>query len=125
LALMQFWAHVGIAIALSVAGWFQALTLLVLLARRGHFRLNRRARSKLPRIVVAALGMGVIVLGLRLLLGPALAGPLMLRLGALSALIAAGAIVFGALVLALGVTGWRELRGQLMRSSRKSPGQPA
>jgi len=125
LALMQFWAHVGIAIALSVAGWFQALALLVLLERRGHFRLDRRARSKLPRIVVAALGMGVIVLGLRLLLEPALAGPLMLRLGALSALIAAGAIVFGALVLALGVTGWRELRGQLMRSPRKSPSQPA
>jgi putative peptidoglycan lipid II flippase len=121
LGLMQFWAHVGIAIALSAAGWLQAILLLILLERRGHFRLDQRARSKLPRIAAAALGMGAIVLGLRLMLAPALAGPLILRLGALSALVAAGFIVFGALVLGFRVTGWRELRGQLMRSR----GQPA
>jgi putative peptidoglycan lipid II flippase len=79
----------------------------------------------LPRIAAAALVMGAAVLGLRLLLAPALAGPLMLRLGALSALVAAGFIVFGALALGLGVTGWRELRGQLMRSHSRSPGQAA
>jgi len=121
LALMQFWAHVGVAIALSAAGWLQAVSLLVLLARRGHFRLDVRARAKLPRIALAALGMGAVLLGLRLALAPALAGPLMLRLGALIALIAAGFVVFGLLVLALGVTDWRELRGQL----RRSRGQPA
>src|SRR6266576_1117666 len=125
LVLMQFWAHVGIALALSAAGWLQAITLFVLLERRGHFRLDRRSRSKLPRIAAAALVMGAAVLGLRLLLAPALTGPLMLRLGALSALVAAGFIVFGALALGLGVTGWRELRGQLMRSRSRSPGQPA
>src|SRR5437764_1202258 len=123
--LMQFWAHVGIAIALSAAGWLQAITLLVLLERRGHFRLDQRARSKLPRIAVAALGMAAIVLALRLMLASALAGPLMVRLGALSALVVAGFVVFGALILALGVTDWRELRGQLMRSPPRSPGQPA
>jgi putative peptidoglycan lipid II flippase len=125
LVLMQFWAHVGIALALSAAGWLQAVTLFVLLERRGHFRLDRRSRSKLPRIAAAALIMGVAVLGLRLLLAPALAGPLMLRLGALSALVAAGFIAFGALAFGLGVTGWRELRGQLVRSRSRSPGQPA
>src|SRR5438067_1748042 len=115
LALMQFWAHVGIAIALSVAGWFQALALLVLLERRGHFRLDQRARSKLPRIAVAALGMGAVVLALRLMLAPALVGPLMLRLATLSALIAAGAFVFGGLALGLGIADWRELRAQFRR----------
>jgi len=39
--------------------------------------------------------------------------------------VAAGFIVFGTLVLVLGVTGWRELRGQLVRSRSRSPGQPA
>jgi putative peptidoglycan lipid II flippase len=100
---------------LSIAGWLQALSLLVLLARRGHFRLDARARAKLPRIVAAALGMGAVLLGMRLALAPALAGPLMLRLGALAALIAAGFVVFGLLALVLGVTDWRELRGQLRR----------
>ena len=125
LVLMQFWAHVGIALALSAAGWLQAIMLLVLLERRGHFRLDRRSRSKLPRIAAAALVMGGIVLALRLILAPALAGPLVLRLGALAALVAAGFVVFGALALGFGVTGWRELRGQLMRSPQRTPGQPA
>jgi putative peptidoglycan lipid II flippase len=125
LVLMQFWAHVGNAFALSVAGWLQAIALFVLLERRGHFKLDRRARSKLPRIAAAALVMGAVVLLLRLVLAPALAGPLMLRLGALSALVAAGFVVFGGLALGFGVTGWRELRGQLMRAPRRSPGQPA
>lgn len=121
LVLMQFFAHVGVAIALSVAGWMQALALLVLLARHGHFRLDSRARGNIPRIAAASLGMAAAVLALRLALAPALAGPLMLRLGALTGLVAAGVVIFGALILILGVTDWRELRGQLMRSG----GQPA
>ena len=46
---------------------------------------------------------------------PALAGPPLLRLAALAGLIAAGAVVFAVLILAFGVTDWRELRGQLRR----------
>jgi putative peptidoglycan lipid II flippase len=115
LALMQVLAHVGVAIALSVSGWMQALALLVLLSRHGHFRLDARARAKIPRIALASLAMAAAVLALRLALESALAGPLMLRLGALAGLVAAGIVVFGALILALGVTDWRELRGQLRR----------
>ena len=115
LGLMQFLAHVGVAIALSVSGWLQALALLVLLSRHGHFRLDARARGKIPRIALASLAMAAAVLALRLALESALAGPLMLRLGALAGLVAAGIVVFGALILALGVTDWRELRGQLRR----------
>ena len=113
--LMQFLAHVGVAIALSVAGWLQALMLLVLLARHGHFELDRRARGNIPRIAAATLIMVAILVGLRLLLTPALAGPALLRLGALAALIAAGLLSFGGLILALGVTDWRELRGRMRR----------
>jgi len=115
LILMQFLAHVGVAIALSVAGWTQALALLVLLARHGHFRLDRRAVGNIPRIAAATLGMAAVLVALRLALAPALSGPPALRLAALAGLIAAGAVAFGALILALGVTGWRELRGQLRR----------
>jgi putative peptidoglycan lipid II flippase len=115
LLLMQFLAHVGVAIALSAAGWMQALVLLTLLSRHGHFRLDQRARGNIPRIAAAALGMAAILVGLRVLLAPALAGPAVLRLGALAALIAAGLFSFGGLVLGLGVTDWRELRGRLWR----------
>lgn len=111
--LMQFLAHVGVAIALSAAGWMQALTLFFLLGRHGHFRLDRRAAAKIPRIAGASLGMAAILVGLRLALGPALGGPPVVRLGALAALIAAGIAAFGALSLALGVTDWGELRMRL------------
>jgi putative peptidoglycan lipid II flippase len=116
LVLMQFLAHVGVAIALSVSGWMQALALLWLLSRHGHFRLDTRARGNIPRIALASIAMGAAVLALRMALAPALGGVAMLRLGALAALIAAGIVVFGALVLLLGVTDWRELRSQLTRS---------
>jgi putative peptidoglycan lipid II flippase len=119
--LMQFLAHVGVAIALSIAGWMQAVALFMLLARYGHFRLDARARGNIPRIAAASLAMAATVLALRLALEPALAGPLMLRRGALTGLVAAGVIIFAVLVLALGITDWRELRRQLLRSR----GQPA
>jgi putative peptidoglycan lipid II flippase len=115
LVLMQFLAHVGVAIALSAAGWMQALSLLVLLARHGHFRIDRRARSNIPRIAAAALAMAAILIALRWLLAPALAGPAPLRLLALAGLVAAGLFCFGGLIFGLGVTDWREVRGQLRR----------
>jgi putative peptidoglycan lipid II flippase len=115
IGLMPFLAHVGVALALTLSGWLQALALLVLLHRHGHFRLDRRARDRIPRIGAAALGMAGILLGLRLLLEPALAGHAMTRLGALALLIAIGALAFCGLVMALGGVDWRELRGQLRR----------
>jgi len=117
LLLMPILAHVGVALALSAAGWMQALTLFVLLARHGHFRLDHRTRRKIPRIVAATFGMAAILVALRFVLMPALAGAPLLRLAALAGLIAAGLASFAGLALALGVTDWRELRGQLVRSS--------
>jgi putative peptidoglycan lipid II flippase len=121
IGLMNFLAHVGVALALTLSGWLQAAALLVLLRRHGHFRLDRRARSRIPRIAAAALGMAGIVLGLRVLLEPALAGDAITRLSALALLIAIGILVFATLVLVLGGADWRELRGQL----RRAPPAPA
>ena len=51
---MQFLAHVGIALATTCAGWLNALTLLVLLVRRGAFP----ARSPGPAQSAADRGSG-------------------------------------------------------------------
>jgi putative peptidoglycan lipid II flippase len=115
LLLMQFLAHVGIALATTCAGWLISLCLLSLLVRRGHFRLDARARRNLPRIAAAALGMGVVLALLRLALAPALGGPAPVRIAALAALCGAGLAAFALLALALGVAGWRDLRGRLRR----------
>ncbi len=109
--LMRFFAHVGVAAALSVAGWLQATLLMTLLARREHFHLDTRARANLPRIALATIGMGAVLAALRAALHPALAGgAMMLRLAALAGLVAAGLAAFLALILLLGVVNWRELR---------------
>jgi len=113
--LMQFLAHVGIALATTAAGWVNALTLLALLIRRGHFRFDQRARCNLPRVGMAAFGMGVILLVLRVALSPALAGPPIMRLGALAGLVGAGLASFAVLALAMGIADWRGLLARLRR----------
>jgi len=113
--LMQFLAHVGVAIALSASGWLQAVVLMVLLARRGAFRFDARSRANLPRIAAATLGMAAVLIGLRLALAPLLAGATLWRLTALAGLVAGGLLAFLALILLLGVADWRELRGQFGR----------
>ncbi len=117
LLLMPFLAHVGVAIALSVAGWMQAAALYVLLTRHGHFRLDRRAADRIPRIIAAAAGMTGVVWAARTALTPALAGPEALKLGALAALVLSGLAAFALLALLLGVADWRELRGRLRRQA--------
>jgi putative peptidoglycan lipid II flippase len=115
LTLMQFLAHVGIALATSCAGWLNALTLLTLLVRRGHFALDRRARRNLPRIAAAALGMGIVLMLLRVALAPALAGTALTRVTVLTGLCGAGLASFTGLALALGIADWRSLWGRLRR----------
>jgi putative peptidoglycan lipid II flippase len=115
LILMQFLAHVGIALATTLAGWVNALTLLVLLIRRGHFRFDKRALRNLPRVGAVAIGMGVVLLVLRFALDPALAGPPATRIAALAGLVCAGLAAFAVFALALGVADWRYLLGRLRR----------
>jgi putative peptidoglycan lipid II flippase len=115
LILMQFLAHVGIALATTIAGWVNALTLLALLIRRGHFRFDSRARRNLPRVGIASLGMALVLAVLHTLLGPALAGQPLVRTGALATLVAAGLASFALLALALGIGDWRGLLARLRR----------
>jgi putative peptidoglycan lipid II flippase len=115
LILMQFLAHVGIALATTCAGWLNALSLFYLLVRRRHFALDRRARRNLPRITAAAIAMGVVLALLRSALAPALAGAAPVRIMALAGLCGAGLAVFAILALALGVADWRDLRGRRRR----------
>jgi putative peptidoglycan lipid II flippase len=115
IVLMQFLAHVGIALATTCAGWVNALSLLAVLARRGDFRLDRRGRRSLPRIAAAAAGMGAVLLLLRAAFGIVLAGPPLLRIAALGGFIAVGLVSFVLFALVLGVAEWRELWGRLRR----------
>jgi putative peptidoglycan lipid II flippase len=104
LALFPFIGHVGIALATTVAAWLNAGLLGVTLSRRGHFQASPALRRNLPRIAIASLVMGGVVLALsfwwqdwfRADVG------LDLRIGLLLALVAAGAGVYFAITLLTG-----------------------
>lgn len=110
----------GVALALTVAGWVNAVLLTLLLVRRGHFLLDGRSRRSLPRILAAALGMGALLLFLEWLLQPAFAGGLATRIGGLALLVGGGLAAFAVLVLATGAAHWREVARRFRRQSAKS-----
>jgi putative peptidoglycan lipid II flippase len=116
LGLLTPLAHVGVAMATSIAGWINALLLMTVLHRRGHFTLDRRARRALPRMAAAALGMGALLLVLERVLAPAFEGGLALRLVALASLVGAGLAAFALLAVLCGAAPWGEVKARLKRA---------
>jgi putative peptidoglycan lipid II flippase len=108
-------AHVGVAMATSIAGWVNAVGLCWLLIRRGHFALDPGARRRLPRLFAAAIGTGAILVALESVLSAALAGALRTQILALAVLVGGGILVF--FVLALAFSGID--RDDLMRRLRR------
>jgi putative peptidoglycan lipid II flippase len=106
-------AQTGIALALTTAGWVNALSLTAILHRRGQFALDPRSRRSLPRILLGALGMGVVLVVLEHMLGGALSASLAIQLAALTALVGGGLMAFAVLAVAFGAVEWRELRRRL------------
>ncbi len=97
LILFPFLSHVGIAIATAFAGWLNAVLLWVALSRRGHFPIDHRLARRAPLLALAALLMGACLLLGRGLLAGILADPsLVVRAATLAAIVAAGAVLYGA-----------------------------
>ena len=57
LILIQFLAHVGIALATAISAWINAFLLATFLRRRDQFQTDARLRQRIVRILVATLGM--------------------------------------------------------------------
>lgn len=104
LALMPLAGHAGVALALALAAWANAAILARLVSRRVGLAVDAQARRRLPRIGLAAAGMGL-VLSLAQPQWAAMTAPGS-ELGALglAGLVAAGLLVYGALLLLFGVT---------------------
>ena len=102
IGLMQLILHVGIALATSLSWWFNAAALGLILHRRGQLRFDHRLRRRVPMIVFCACVMGLAAWWLALALADPLGGPLWQKIGALAAIVIAGAAVYGVLALATG-----------------------
>jgi putative peptidoglycan lipid II flippase len=94
--------HVGIAIATAIGGWINALMLWNELRRRGHFIMDARLKRALIGTVLASIAMGAALIALSHMLAPWLAtsNGIVVRAGALAALVSiGGAIYFAAAFL--------------------------
>ncbi len=118
LGLMLPFATVGVAAATSIAGWVNALSLMVLLHRRGHFMLDPRSRRAVPRIALAAFGMGLVLYAMDQWWAPLFAAGFVVRTLALTLALGVAACSYGALALATGAAPWREIKERLTLTSR-------
>ncbi len=115
LVLMGPLAHVGIALATTLAGWLNVALLAAGLARRGFLRPDARLRRRIPRMVAACAGMAAVLWGLNLGLETLLTETIGLRILTLAALIGAGLASYAILAGVTGIISTRELRGLLGR----------
>jgi putative peptidoglycan lipid II flippase len=108
----------GVAAAIAAGAWSSAFSLVRQGAARFGFSIDAAARRRLPRIVAAALAMGVLLwLSAVFLLPLAASAHGIARAVLLGGLIAAGIAVYGGLLALFGVTGWNEA----VRAFRQSP----
>lgn len=115
LILMPLFAHVGIALATTLAAWLNAGLLAWLLARRGHFRPDRRLRERAPRIAAAVAVMAVVEWLAMRGLDPWLTSGTVVGAVALAVLITAGIAVYATACVMLGAARPAELKAALRR----------
>ncbi|MHA1108053.1 MAG: murein biosynthesis integral membrane protein MurJ, partial [Alphaproteobacteria bacterium] len=115
LILIQFIAHVGIALATAISAWINAGLLGFILRRRGHYSADRRLRQRLPRMVLAALVMAAGLYAARHGLEAALAGPASIRIAALAALVIGGMALYGASAIVFRAAAFSDIRALMAR----------
>ncbi len=113
LALTPFLAHVGIALATSLAAWVNVAVLGWLLLRRRGLVLDRRLRRAVPRLFLAAGVMAAMLAVLELALFPVSGG--WARLLAVGLLIGAGMLTYFGAAQLLGGLDLREAMRMLRR----------
>jgi putative peptidoglycan lipid II flippase len=117
LVLMQFFAHVGIALATVISSWLNAILLALALRRRSHFAPDGQLHKRVPRILAATVAMAVVLWGLSPVAAPWFAGPGEQRFAVLAVLVAAGMAVFTLAALVGGAADLKEVRRLFTRRS--------
>lgn len=126
LVLSRFLGHVGIALAASISAWLNALQLGVTLTRRGYFTADQRLRQRLPRIVLAGLLMGALLLGGAWVFQAQYAEGtgFLSHLWPLAVLVAAGILAYFLLAHLTGAMRLHELRSMLKRPAKPAKTGP-
>ena len=122
LVLMQYFAHVGIALGASLASWLNAVLLGTVLYRRGFMVLDARFLRRAPRIIVASALMGVALWGAHVGLTDWLGGTFVLQATALAMLVGVGFVVFGLACQITGAARISDLKSFVKRDTPLTPG---
>ncbi len=111
--------HVGIAIATTVAGWINALLLVVTLVRAGDYRADRRLLRNAWLILLASVVMGAMLVALLYWMEPYFAADrgIVTRAVALAGLVAAGVGIYAIMIMATGVLKPSQLRRLISRTA--------
>ncbi|MAJ92999.1 MAG: murein biosynthesis integral membrane protein MurJ [Rhodospirillaceae bacterium TMED63] len=118
LLLMGPLLHVGIALATAISAWINVGLLLLVLRRRGQFRLDARLRRAIPRTLMAAAAMTVVVSLAREALADFAASDVFARGLTLAAVIAIGLAGFVGAAVLFGAARLSDIKRMLDRSSR-------
>ena len=112
----------GIAVASAVAGWVNAMMLLAVLIRRGHWGRDVPLLKRIPRLVLSAAVMAVALYfaehWLAVRLGPG--SPLVIKATTLLALVAGGAALYFVTAFATGGADFGMIRRNVKRGSGKA-----
>lgn len=117
LILMGPFLHVGIAMATAASSWLNAGLMAFVLHRRGHLIIDDRLKKRLPRTLLASIGMGLVLyIGMEYLT-PWLEAGVFERAVALGVLISAGLASFAGLAQVTGAATFGDVKG-LRRSGQ-------
>jgi putative peptidoglycan lipid II flippase len=115
LILFHFIGYVGIALGTAAAAWVNCALLYFTLLRRGYLVVDQKLKRTLPRLFLAAAGLGLALwFGIKPL-APYLADGEVVRAGALTVLVASGLGVYLVLVIATGAMPLADLKRFLRR----------
>jgi len=116
--LFQYLNHIGIALAVSIAGWVNAAMLGITLTNRGFFKTDKRLRTNLFKTLLNSLFMGAVLLVANNYLAPYFtsATSLSIRLFLLGAMVVVGGFCYFAASHFSGAFRWRDFRQAFRRA---------
>ena len=116
--LFQYLNHIGIALAVSIAGWVNAAMLGITLTNRGFFKTDQRLRTNLFKTLLNSLFMGAVLLVANNYLAPYFtsATSLSIRLLLLGAMVTVGGFCYFAASHFSGAFRWRDFRQAFRRA---------
>ncbi len=113
----QYWQHVGIALATSIAAWLNVFMLAITLYRRGQFYLDLKSLKTLPMICIASLLMGAVVYYTCLYLAPWISADNndLLRGGLMLLIVVEGAVFYAVFLHFTGALTFKQMKAFVKR----------